>query len=99
MNGLEDFGPLMCLLQFQFFWWKSVQGWIPVEVKIQSFGITLASKCQCCEQLETQEHVLLFNPQVLKVWIWFSNLFSPPCLAHHSLLSRFKAWWNFTNFF
>lgn len=61
---------------------------------MQSFGISLVSKCQCCKQIETLEHVLLFNKEAEKVWVLFSNLFVVPCSNTHTLFSRFCAWWN-----
>lgn len=80
------------------FSWKVVQGWLPVETKMQKFGISLASKCQCCTSLETIEHVLLFNCEINKVWMWFSNLFAIPCMNTHSVLTRFLAWHNSIDF-
>ena len=74
------------------FWWKLVQNWIPVETKMQRFGISLASKCQCCKHLETIDHVILHNKEVHKAWKWFSNHFVVPCLPSHSVVARYNAW-------
>lgn len=50
---------------------------------MQRKGMTMVSKCQCCRQAETIEHVLLHNQEVKKVWSWVST---------HILLARFNAW-------
>lgn len=63
------------------FWWKILQGWLSADCRMQSKGIVLASKCQCCRHMETMDHVILHNSEVNKAWQWFSNLLLVPCLS------------------
>lgn len=74
------------------FWWKVLHGWLPVEGVLQSRGIVLASKCQCCQSLEAINHVLLYNEEVIKVWEWFSAIFQVTLSPHISVEGRFKSW-------
>lgn len=57
------------------FWWKLLHNWLPVDEVLQHKGIILASKCQCCNHCESISHVILWNTEVNKVWVWFSGLF------------------------
>lgn len=56
------------------FWWKLLNGWLPMDCRIQRKGIELASRCQCCRQMESVEHVILHNSETHKGWSWFSSL-------------------------
>lgn len=64
------------------FWWKVLQGWLPVDEVLQHRGMVLASKCYCCNKLETIDHVLMENEEVQKVWCWFSNFFQVELRSH-----------------
>lgn len=80
------------------FWWKTLHGWLPVDNRIQSKGLILASKCQCCRNQETIAHVLLHNKEVNKAWKWFSNMLLVPCLPQHTLATRLQAWISSSDF-
>ena len=74
------------------FWWKVLHNWLPVDKILKKKGITIASKCQCCFHEETIMHVLLFNTEVHKVWVWFSGLFQVQLSPHANVISRYKHW-------
>lgn len=69
-------------------------GWLPVDEVLQSRGIILASKCQCCQARETINRAILYNTEVNKVWSWYSSLFQVPLYQHSSVMERFKSWVN-----
>ena len=57
------------------FCWKLLQGWIPVDAIMQRKGMISVSRCQCCYEIETLEHVFLYNVEIEKVWNFFGSLF------------------------
>lgn len=54
----------------------------------------MVSKCQCCEEAETINHVLMNYKESKKVWRWFSDLFHVPILPHTNVEARFMSWVN-----
>ncbi|KAH6762745.1 hypothetical protein C2S52_020178 [Perilla frutescens var. hirtella] len=63
------------------FLWHLMHGRIPVDVRLQSRRIHLASCCQCCvdPQIESIEHVFLWSESAKSVWAYIVR-------HHHRLL-------------
>ncbi|KAL0309423.1 UNVERIFIED_CONTAM: hypothetical protein Sradi_5884600 [Sesamum radiatum] len=57
------------------FAWRLLHNWIPVDFRIQQKGIQLASQCQCCNGIETIEHLFLESVTSQLVWNHFAHLF------------------------
>ena len=56
------------------FLWRLIANRIPVDEKLQWRSISLASKCRCCRnpQTETRQHLFLNGEEVRKIWKKFS---------------------------
>ncbi|GAA0171131.1 hypothetical protein LIER_25238 [Lithospermum erythrorhizon] len=54
--------------------WRLLQGWLPADEIMMKRGIAIASKCYCCAQVETLEHIFLTNPIAKQVWAYFAGL-------------------------
>ena len=80
------------------FCWKAINGWIPVDCVMQHRGLTLVSRCQCCQEKESIEHVLIENREVDKTWKHFSNLLSVPKIVGQTLKARLLTWHNSTDY-
>lgn len=57
------------------FIWRLVHNWIPVDEICQKKGISLASKCLCCSQVETLTHVFLFDQVAWEAWAFYARPF------------------------
>ncbi|EOY14356.1 Uncharacterized protein TCM_033752 [Theobroma cacao] len=62
-------------LTTSFFLWRLLHDWIPVELKMKSKGLQLASRCRCCKSEESIMHVMWDNPVAMQVWNYFAKLF------------------------
>ncbi|GAA0156595.1 hypothetical protein LIER_38300 [Lithospermum erythrorhizon] len=54
--------------------WRLLNGWLPVDEVMSKKGIVLASKCMCCAQMETLNHVFFTNPIAQQLWSHFASL-------------------------
>ncbi|KAL2505093.1 Uncharacterized protein Adt_20714 [Abeliophyllum distichum] len=62
----------------------SVQGLVPVDVIIQKRILAhMASRCQCCSEIETIQHVFIDSPVAHQVWQHFSAIFGIPLKFVH----------------
>ncbi|GAA0161773.1 hypothetical protein LIER_18010 [Lithospermum erythrorhizon] len=57
-----------------FLTWRLLQGWLPVDEVLKRNGVSMTSKCMCCEQLETLEHVFFTNPVAVRIWAHFAEI-------------------------
>ncbi|XP_073031340.1 uncharacterized protein [Primulina eburnea] len=69
-----------------FFLWRFWHQWLPVDDVLQRRGFELASKCQCCEMLETFTHIFIDSPLARSVWHYFGAVFH----VHIPLTSDFR---------
>ncbi|GAA0144869.1 reverse transcriptase [Lithospermum erythrorhizon] len=72
--------------------WRLWKGWLPVDDTLGKRGIHLASKCQCCEQVETLEHVFFSNQIADRVWAHYANLVGMRHVQHTSVQQVIAAW-------
>ncbi|KAL2533946.1 Retrotransposon [Abeliophyllum distichum] len=76
-----------------FFCWRLWQGFMPMDVIIQKkIRAHMASRCQCCSEIETIQHVFIDSPVAHQVWQYFSASFGIPLKVGEMLQHRFKTW-------
>ncbi|GAA0160856.1 hypothetical protein LIER_17313 [Lithospermum erythrorhizon] len=51
-----------------------LHSWLPVDEMMIKKGISMASKCICCCQTETLEHVFFSNPIAEQLWDYYAGL-------------------------
>lgn len=75
--------------------WKIMKNIIPVDVKAQTQGIQLASKCCCCTDpnIETLHHVFIEDENASSLWNFFGVVFGVPIHQHHSITARLALWY------
>ncbi|KAL0312659.1 UNVERIFIED_CONTAM: putative ribonuclease H protein [Sesamum radiatum] len=73
------------------FAWRLLNNFIPVDARLKEKGMVIVSKCCCCENIETIEHVFLNSSSVKEVWNYFGNLFNlqPPQTDFISIMFQF----------
>ncbi|KAL0447058.1 UNVERIFIED_CONTAM: hypothetical protein Slati_1833700 [Sesamum latifolium] len=73
------------------FSWRLLNNFIPVDARLKEKGMVIVSKCCCCENIETIEHLFLNSSSVKEVWIYFGNLFKlqPPQTDFISIMFHF----------
>ncbi|KAG6469541.1 hypothetical protein ZIOFF_070470 [Zingiber officinale] len=57
------------------FIWRFFRRRLPVDEILQQRGACLASRCQCCEAVESWEHLFYGSPVAGEVWGYFGHLF------------------------
>ncbi|KAL0449157.1 UNVERIFIED_CONTAM: hypothetical protein Slati_1472100 [Sesamum latifolium] len=58
------------------FMWRLLPNLLPVDERMQDKGIILASKCLCCNENETLQHLFLKSNTTVVVWRHFGSLFA-----------------------
>ena len=58
------------------FLWRLLKDWIPTDDRMQRKGFSLASKCWCCEDSETFQHLFFSSCKAKAVWHHFACLFN-----------------------
>ncbi|KZV49214.1 hypothetical protein F511_41702 [Dorcoceras hygrometricum] len=58
------------------FAWRWIQYKIPTDDTLKHRGFSMASKCQCCGQEETFEHLFFSSHTATLVWSHFGNIFA-----------------------
>lgn len=53
------------------FSWRFLKQKLPVDIVLKQKGVLIASKCQCCSEEETWEHLFFYGPLALGVWRHF----------------------------
>ncbi|KAL2242478.1 UNVERIFIED_CONTAM: putative ribonuclease H protein [Sesamum indicum] len=76
------------------FLWRILGDKIPVDQRIQSKGIQLASKCTCCSNIES--HVFLEGPEISKVWDFFARKFNTTFPSTNNI-TLFLSFWRFSS--
>ncbi|KAG6488353.1 hypothetical protein ZIOFF_049596 [Zingiber officinale] len=57
------------------FIWRFFRRRLPVDEILQQRGVCLVSRCQCCEAVESWEHLFYGSPVAGEVWGYFGHLF------------------------
>ncbi|EOY34748.1 Uncharacterized protein TCM_042328 [Theobroma cacao] len=79
-------------LTTSFFLWRLLHDWIPVELKMKSKGLQLASRCRCCKSEESIMHVMWDNPVAMQVWNYFAKLFQI-CIINPCTINQIIGAW------
>ncbi|GAA0168908.1 reverse transcriptase [Lithospermum erythrorhizon] len=72
--------------KMSFLAWRLMRGCLPVDEVMQQKGISLASKCQCCQQIETVVHIFFTNHIADQVWGHFAQMVGIKHLKFSSIL-------------
>lgn len=75
------------------FLWKLIRHALPVDIRIATKGIHLASKCRCCKvlEIETIPHIFLHSEIAREVWRCFEEIFRLP--THFSSIGQLLNIW------
>ncbi|KAG6478403.1 hypothetical protein ZIOFF_061845 [Zingiber officinale] len=57
------------------FVWRFLRKRLPVDEVLQRRGVYLASKCYCCDSVESWDHLFYHGAIALEVWRYFAQLF------------------------
>ncbi|GAA0157176.1 hypothetical protein LIER_38412 [Lithospermum erythrorhizon] len=60
--------------KMSFLAWRLWHGWLPVDEVLMKKGFPMASRCQCCGQVETIEHVFFSNHIAEQTWAHYAGL-------------------------
>ncbi|KAL0289217.1 UNVERIFIED_CONTAM: hypothetical protein Sradi_7079000 [Sesamum radiatum] len=74
------------------FAWRLIHNWIPVDERLKEKGITLASKCLCCEDTETIPHLFLHNAHSLEAWGFFASKFQVNIPHTNDIVLLIQSW-------
>ncbi|KAG6513034.1 hypothetical protein ZIOFF_031180 [Zingiber officinale] len=70
------------------FIWRFFRRRLPVDEVLQQRGVCLVSRCQCCEAVESWEHLFYGSPVAGEVWGHFGHLFG---VGSWRVLERWRA--------
>lgn len=75
------------------FLWRMLRHTLPVDSRIQTRGILLASRCRCCNnpQQETIRHLFTQSEVAMAVWKYFGEIFDIPS-QFNSILQALTIW-------
>ncbi|KAL0287320.1 UNVERIFIED_CONTAM: putative ribonuclease H protein [Sesamum calycinum] len=79
------------------FAWRIIHNWIPVDDRLKQKGITLVSKCYCCEAEETIPHLFLHNEKSLEAWGFFATKFQVNIPQSNDVSILIQSWKNRDN--
>ncbi|KAI0498937.1 hypothetical protein KFK09_019835 [Dendrobium nobile] len=54
--------------------WRCLKGYLPVDSRLWEKGLYLVSKCQCCANIESNQHIFVTSLTARHVWNHFGNL-------------------------
>ncbi|KAL0283502.1 UNVERIFIED_CONTAM: putative ribonuclease H protein [Sesamum radiatum] len=74
------------------FAWRLIHNWIPVDERLKEKGITLVSKCLCCEDTETIPHLFLHNAHSLEAWGFFASKFQVNIPHTNDIVILIQSW-------
>lgn len=62
------------------FMWKIIRHAVPVDTRIKTKGVVMASRCHCCQAYkeESLNHLFLHSEVARKVWTCFGNILKVP---------------------
>lgn len=75
------------------FLWKLIRHALPVDSRISTKGVYMASKCRCCKTFsqETISHLFLHSEVAREVWRCFGEIFRQP-LQFYSIGQVLRIW-------
>ncbi|KAG6470791.1 hypothetical protein ZIOFF_071871 [Zingiber officinale] len=65
----------LILPNISIFVWRFLRKRLPVDEVLQKRGVYLASKCYCCDFVESWDHLFYHGAIALEVWRYFAQLF------------------------
>ncbi|KAL0448791.1 UNVERIFIED_CONTAM: hypothetical protein Slati_1435500 [Sesamum latifolium] len=74
------------------FTWRLIHNWIPVDERLKQKGISLVSKCLCCDAEETIPHLFLHNVHSLEVWGYFASKFQVNIPHTNDITMLIQSW-------
>ncbi|KAL0283183.1 UNVERIFIED_CONTAM: putative ribonuclease H protein, partial [Sesamum radiatum] len=74
------------------FAWRLIHNLIPVDERLKEKGITLASKCLCCEDTETIPHLFLHNAHSPEAWGFFASKFQVNIPHTNDIVILIQSW-------
>ncbi|GAA0170509.1 reverse transcriptase [Lithospermum erythrorhizon] len=75
-----------------FLTWRHIHNWIPMESIQQQRGTSLASKCVCCSETESIDHVFFKNTIAYNIWRLFAEIFGASNEEIHNTHQAIKVW-------
>ncbi|KAL0304188.1 UNVERIFIED_CONTAM: putative ribonuclease H protein [Sesamum radiatum] len=77
---LKEFWHPTVTPSMSIFIWRLLHNFIPVDERLREKGLSIVSKCMCCHNSETVQHLFLNGNVAREVWLYFGTLFSliPP---------------------
>ncbi|GAA0147841.1 reverse transcriptase [Lithospermum erythrorhizon] len=78
--------------KMSFLAWRLMRGCLPVDEVMQQKGIPLASKCQCCQQVETLEHIFFSSNIADQVSGHFAQMVGIKHIQFSSIQQVLSAW-------
>ncbi|KAL0400828.1 UNVERIFIED_CONTAM: putative ribonuclease H protein [Sesamum latifolium] len=77
---LKEFWHPTVTPSMSIFIWRLLHNFIPVDERLREKGLSIVSKCMCCRNSETVQHLFLNGTVAREVWLYFGTLFSliPP---------------------
>lgn len=79
-------------LKFSLLAWRAVYGYLPVDRTMQRRGVQMASKCSCCDQVESVLHLFVHGRVARDVWRHYFRAFGLSFREFHSVPSLLMAW-------
>ncbi|PIM97453.1 hypothetical protein CDL12_30077 [Handroanthus impetiginosus] len=74
------------------FMWRLIKNKVPVDTRMQQKGFSLASKCYCCNSIESVSHLFVTSNFAHDIWGHFSEFFNIPQLSTGSLVAILSSW-------
>ncbi|XP_035540358.1 uncharacterized protein LOC118344262 [Juglans regia] len=77
--------------------WKIWFNCLPVDVQVQSKGVSLASACDCCERrcMEDIDHIFSMGAVAFEVWLKASTVLGIPCSCNLPWKNRVAGWFSY----
>ncbi|KAI0491773.1 hypothetical protein KFK09_026033 [Dendrobium nobile] len=91
----DTMSPALFIIAMEYLSRGCLKGYIPVDVRLQMKGFQLSSKCQCCSDIETIDHIFISSPIAQTVWTYFGNIANKPYSAiNNDFMSVSKNWFH-----
>ncbi|KAL0920956.1 hypothetical protein M5K25_007976 [Dendrobium thyrsiflorum] len=74
------------------FVWRLLHNFVPADDLLIDKGFNIVSKCQCCCQVESIDHIFLTGPIAVKLWLYFEEVlnvqFFNQCMSIRELIFK-----------
>ncbi|GAA0167741.1 reverse transcriptase [Lithospermum erythrorhizon] len=78
--------------KMSFLSWRLLLHWLPVDSILQTRNTSLASKCVCCNHVESLQHVFFTNPVAANIWSSFAEDFGFSSNPITNIQHAFQVW-------